>query len=230
MLLAGWSVYLSACHELIFKNPTFFSAGDWYPERQVVIGTSVHSLLLPWLQIDAECRQLGPPCGWIWLFTFARLAGQCGGGRWAEMAKGKFSSHSTPFVDFAIAVGFMMVPSRCYSAAWALWSQIQPSWGAVTVNLNPEALSPCSLANLGFLGCYLWGTYHRPLCSMENGWEVPEVVVCVCRSGMARLWFFDVHWVALQSYFCFYFSLQPSSAPGSENVVPREPLVRSHDI
>ena len=57
------------------------------------------------------------------------------------------------------------------------------------MNLTPEALSPFSLVNLGSSGYLLQGTHHRPLWSMENWREVPEVVVGVCRSGMARLWF-----------------------------------------
>lgn len=39
-----------------------------------------------------------------------------GGQRWQKESL----AHLTPFVDFAIAVGLVMVPCRCYSAAWAL--------------------------------------------------------------------------------------------------------------
>lgn len=166
---------------------------------------------------NPECGQLGPPCGWICFSIFALpfLVKMLGGG------KGRF--YLTPFLWTLLFL-------------WILWWSLapaaqllvlgppklnQPCWGADTEPTQP--LHVCW--NFRLFGLLLTGTLPSTHCSVKK-WR--ERGLCVLLESRMSL-VFDVHWVALWSYFCFCFSLQPSSTPGSENVMPREPLVRTQD-
>ena len=167
----------------------------------------------------------------MWLNPVPQFCSACWsawGGWWAEMAKGKFDSHLTPFVDYCS--GFHDGPQLLLLSCLG---PLKPNSAFLRCcGCEPDPRSPLSFFSSKFGLLRLPLTRNPPQTSLEYGKLARSArSSCWCvslRNGTPLV--FDVHWVALQSYFCFNFSLQPSSAPGSENVVPREPLVRSHDV